>query len=240
LGKFDRHDLFREVSFPGRPFGIVVASEGDLVHFLAADVVMLRDELGGDAHDVGFPFEEIQGHSFFDGAFLGVGNEVGADVKGLHHGVHKNLVLKAAPPPRAGDRVGNAGHVFRPPARTMSAMPHWIIIIPETTASMDDVQTRLMVTAVTLSGMPARSAPTRATFRASPGSRQQPKRTSSIMPGSMPALFDGLLHGNGGELCRMTVAQGASEGPYRGSASGNNDNIFHVNFPLSWCQSMIS
>ncbi len=52
-------------------------------------------------------------------------------------------------------------------------------------ASIADVQTRLMVTAVTLSGMPAMRAATRDTLRASTGSMQHPKRTSSIMPGSI-------------------------------------------------------
>ena len=57
------------------------------------------------------------------------------------------------------------------------------------TASIPEMQTRLMVTAVTVSGIPAIRAATRVTFRASTGSMQQPNRTSSIMPGSMPALL---------------------------------------------------
>jgi hypothetical protein len=55
-----------------------------------------------------------------------------------------------------------------------SAMPAWIIAIPERTASMPEMQTRLIVTAGTESGMPAKSAAMRVTFKVSTGSMQQP------------------------------------------------------------------
>ncbi len=59
--------------------------------------------------------------------------------------------------------------------------------MPETVASMPEMQTRLTVAAVTVSGMPAISAAMRVMFMLSTGSRQQPKRTSSIRAGSTPA-----------------------------------------------------
>ena len=61
-----------------------------------------------------------------------------------------------------------------PPARMISAIPAWIMAIPEMAASMPEMQTRLTVTAVTVSGIPASSAPTRVTFRVSADSMQQP------------------------------------------------------------------
>ena len=71
----------------------------------------------------------------------------------------------------------------------ISAMPAWIIAMPETTASIPEMQTRLTVTAVTVSGIPAIRAAMRVTLRASTGSMQQPKRTSSMSAGSIPALL---------------------------------------------------
>jgi hypothetical protein len=61
--------------------------------------------------------------------------------------------------------------------------------IPEMTASIPDMHTRLMVAAMTVSGIDDRSAATRLTLKASMGSIQHPYRTSSIIPASIPALF---------------------------------------------------
>ena len=68
-------------------------------------------------------------------------------------------------------------------------MPAWIMAMPEMVASMPEMHTRLTVAAVTVSGMPASSAAMRVTFMVSTGSRQHPKRTSSITAGSIPARF---------------------------------------------------
>ena len=53
-------------------------------------------------------------------------------------------------------------------------MPAWIMAIPDMIASMPEIQTRLMVTAVTESGMPAIRAAMRVTLSVSTGSMQQP------------------------------------------------------------------
>jgi len=65
---------------------------------------------------------------------------------------------------------------------------------PLSTASMPEIHTRLTVTAVTVSGIPAKRAATRAVFRVLQFSMQQPNRTSSMIAGSIPARPDGLFH----------------------------------------------
>ncbi len=108
-----------------------------------------------------------------------------------------------------------------------SAIPAWIIAIPEMTASIPEMQTRLTVTAVTVSGIPAISAEMRVTLRASVGSMQQPKRTSSIRALSIPALmtasFITMLPSSA-----VHVAQRASEGADGGPTGRYDNNVFHI------------
>jgi hypothetical protein len=59
--------------------------------------------------------------------------------------------------------------------------------IPEIMASIPEMQTLLMVTAGTASGISASNAPTLATFNVSQDSMQHPYRISSIMSGSILA-----------------------------------------------------
>jgi len=59
--------------------------------------------------------------------------------------------------------------------------------MPDIAASIPEIQTRFIVTEVTVSGMPERSAATRVTFKESAGSIQHPYLISSIIAGSIPA-----------------------------------------------------
>lgn len=73
-----------------------------------------------------------------------------------------------------------------PPARITSAIPAWIIAIPE-------MHTRLIVTAGVVSGMPANRGPTQATLQVSADSMRQPDRTSSMSCGSIAIRFTASL-----------------------------------------------
>jgi hypothetical protein len=59
--------------------------------------------------------------------------------------------------------------------------------MPEITVSIPEMQTRFKVTAVDVSGIPASMAATRAILSPLYGSMQQPKRTSLIKAGDIPA-----------------------------------------------------
>jgi hypothetical protein len=65
---------------------------------------------------------------------------------------------------------------------------------------------------------------------------QQPKRTSSMMAGSMPARLDSFLHGDAADGGRVGIFEGAAEGPDGGAAGGYDNDIFHVFLLVhDWC-----
>ena len=75
-----------------------------------------------------------------------------------------------------------------PPTMNTSPRPTIIFSAACVTLSKPDAQLRCTVTALTVSGTPARRAMTRAMLAASAGCATQPKITSSMVAGSRPVL----------------------------------------------------
>ena len=115
LGNHDRNDFVGKAAVLVGPFRVVVASQGHLVHFLPGDALHLGDEFRGVAHDIGLA-DEVGGRGLggVHGAGLVKGEEIGAAVEGVDHGVHELGVLEAGTPPGLGHGVGDAGHVLHP------------------------------------------------------------------------------------------------------------------------------
>jgi hypothetical protein len=110
----------------------------------------------------------------------------------------------------------------------VSAMPAWIMAMPETAASMPEMQTRLMVTAVTRvrdAGQQGRHP--RHIQRI--GGLHAAAEAHVVDPGRVDAgALDRRRHGCAGDLGGMGVAQRAPEGTDGCPASGNDDYFFHM------------
>ena len=94
-------------------------------------------------------------------------------------------------------------------------------------ACSPDEQKRLMVVPAVVTGQPAQIAALRATFMpVAPSGWAQPMNTSSISPGSIPALGDGVLDGVAAHHRAMGHVEAAAHGFGQARAGGRNDDGF--------------
>ena len=108
-GNFHGNDFILEGAVVGRPFGIVLAAQGDFIALFTGNAQVLGNELGCVAHDVGFALEKTKGR--FIGVhrtILGVRDDVGTAVQAPDEPVHKFVVLQPTAPSGGRYDIGYA------------------------------------------------------------------------------------------------------------------------------------
>jgi len=117
LRNFERNDFFGEIPFLRRTLHVIVAAQGDFVHLFAGNAVHLGDKFRGVPHDIGLAFVKVVGHPSGQRAVRGSGEDSGSAHQTFNELIVQRAVLQPAAPARAGNRIGNARHVFGAPGQ---------------------------------------------------------------------------------------------------------------------------